>query len=246
VLGSGLGSFLDALEMPESLGFGEIPHWRPVHVAGHQGRLVVGLVRGRRVAAVAGRTHFYEGGEAVAATFAVRVLGLLGVKVLILTNASGGIDPELSVGTIVVIDDHLNLTGHNPLTRGHDERYGTRFVEMTDAYAPRLRAVADAASVALGPSIAHGVYAGVSGPSYETPAEIRALRALGADLVGMSTVHEAIVARQMGMEVLALSLVTNRAAGLAAGALHHGAVLEASARGGPQLAALLEEIIGRL
>lgn len=246
VLGSGLGGVADRVTGPRALGYEEIPHWPRTSVAGHAGRVVAGRLRGREVLVLAGRVHLYEGGGPAVVTFAVRVLGLLGVRVLILTSAAGGLQPALLPGALVVLDDHMNLTGLNPLSGPHDARLGARFPDMTEVYAARLRTLADQAAVAAGISLAHGIYAGVLGPSYETPAEIRALRTLGADLVGMSTVHEAIAARQMGMDVLGVSCVTNLAAGLGGSPLAHDDVLDGGVRGGPQLAALLEEIIGRL
>jgi purine-nucleoside phosphorylase len=245
VLGSGLGALVRRLESPHDIAGQDIPHWPPATVPGHAGRLVIGEVRGKAVAVVAGRTHLYEGRGVAAATFAVRVLGAIGVTTLILTSASGGIDDGLPPGTIVVVDDHLNLTGINPLV-GADPQFGPRFVDMTNAYSHRLRAIADASAAAAGVSIAHAVYAGVLGPSYETPAEVKGLGRIGAGVVGMSIVHETIVARQMQMEVLGLSLVTNRAAGVTGEALEHQDVLAAAERSGPRITRLLEEIVGRL
>jgi purine-nucleoside phosphorylase len=246
ILGSGLGAFADALADQTSIPYDQIPHWPGVGVAGHEGRLVLGRVNGRRVAVLAGRTHAYEGHDPLAVTFGVRVLGLLGVTVLILTNAAGGIRTGLAPGTLMIVDDHLNLTGANPLVGPNDERFGPRFPDMTEVYSRRLRDIADEAARAAGTPLLHGIYAGVLGPSYETPAEIRYLASAGADVVGMSTVLEAIAARHMGLEVLGISCVSNAAAGLTPQPLAHDDVLETARRAGSHVAALLEAIVGRL
>jgi purine-nucleoside phosphorylase len=179
-------------------------------------------------------------------TFAVRVLGLLGVKTLVLTNAAGGINTGFAQGALMVIDDHLNLTGMNPLVGENEERFGSRFPDMTEVYSRRLRALADAAAASRGGSLPHGVYAALLGPSYETPAEIRYLRAIGADAVGMSTALEAIAARHMGLEVLGISCITNMAAGVLPQPLDHHEVMETARRVRGDFVALLEGIIGRL
>ena len=246
VLGSGLGDFAATLAEPVSLSYRQLPHWPPVRVAGHEGRLVVGTVQGRTVAALAGRSHAYEGHDLGTVTFAVRVLGCLGVKTLILTNAAGGINTAFAQGTLMVIDDHINLTGLNPLVGPNEDRFGPRFPDMTSVYASRLRAVADQVGATLEMQLPHGVYAALTGPSYETPAEIRYLRAIGADAVGMSTVPEAIAARHMGLEVLGISCITNMAAGILPGPLSHEEVLETTRRVRGRFMALLEGIIGRI
>jgi purine-nucleoside phosphorylase len=246
ILGSGLGEFAARVEDAVDLAYSAIPHWPRAAVVGHPGRLVVGRLARQTVAVLAGRAHYYEGVPLAQVTFPVRVLGQLGVSTLIVTNAAGGIDPTFEPGTLMVIDDHLNLMGTNPLIGPNDERFGPRFPDMTEAYSRRLRQVADEAAQALGLPIRHGVYAAVAGPSYETPAEIRALRALGADAVGMSTVPEVIVARHMGLEVLGLSCITNPAAGVRPRPLAHEEVLEVAARVGAQVGALLVGIIDRL
>jgi purine-nucleoside phosphorylase len=201
---------------------------------------------GRRVVVLAGRVHAYEGHDPLAVTFGVRVLGLLGAAVVVLTNASGGINGALAPGMLMIIDDHLNLTGMNPLVGPNDERFGARFPDMTEVYARRLRDIADDTARAAGTRLPHGVYAGVVGPSYETPAEIRGLAAIGADVVGMSTVLEAIAARHMGLEVLGVSCVSNRAAGLARRPLDHRDVLETARLAESRLASLLEGVVARL
>jgi len=246
VLGSGLGDFTSALRESVTIPYGEIPHWPASAVVGHAGNLVVGTLGGKRVAALSGRAHFYEGHPLQVATFATRVLGLLGMKQLILTNAAGGINLNFKPGTLMVIDDHINLMGTNPLVGPNDERFGTRFPDMTEAYSKRLRAIADHAASARGVPVAHGVYVAVHGPSYETPAEIRYLRTIGADAVGMSTVPETIVARHMGIDVLGISCITNPAAGVLPKPLVHDEVMEVARRVRAEFSALLEAIIERL
>ena len=245
VLGSGLGAFADRLSDAVSVPYADIPHWPPARVAGHAGVLVAGTCGGRRVLTLSGRAHFYEGHGLPAVTFPTRVLGRLGVKTLLLTNAAGGINTSFRPGTLMVIDDHLNLMGSNPLIGPNDDRFGVRFPDMTFVYAPRLRAIADQAAAAAGLALRHGVYAGLHGPSYETPAEIRFLRAIGADAVGMSTVPEAIVARHMGVEVLGLSCITNPAAGVLPEPLDHGEVMQVAERVSGEFMALLEAIVAR-
>ena len=246
VLGSGLGDFAEALTDAVTTPYAEIPHWPPSAVIGHAGKLVVGRMAGRRVAALAGRVHYYEGHDLRTVTFATRVLGRLGVRVLILTNAAGGINVSFGPGTLMAIDDHINLLGSNPLVGPNEDRFGVRFPDMTEVYSKQLRAAADAAAAARGIPLAHGVYVAVHGPSYETPAEIRYLRTIGADAVGMSTVPEAIVARHMGMEVLGISCITNPAAGVLPEPLHHDEVMEVARRVKGEFSALLEGTIERL
>jgi len=246
VLGSGLGAFAGRLENAVSIPYDGIPGWPPSRVVGHEGRLVVGNREGRTVAVLSGRAHFYEGHDLQTVVFGTRVLGVLGVRTLILTNAAGGINTGFAQGTLMVIDDHINLMGSNPLIGANDDRLGARFPDMSAVYSPRLRAIAGEVAAALQIPLAHGVYIAVHGPSYETPAEIRAFRALGADAVGMSTVPEAIVARHMGMEVMGLSCITNMAAGVLPAPLNHDEVMETTRRVGGQFIALLEGIIARI
>jgi purine-nucleoside phosphorylase len=246
VLGSGLGAFADRVADARQFAYSDIPHWPAAAVVGHAGRLVLGHVRGRGVAVLAGRAHFYEGHDLGTATFAIRVLGLLGVKVVILTNAAGGVNTSFAQGALMVIDDHLNLIGSNPLIGPNDDRFGPRFPDMSEVYSRRLRRLADAAAEAGGVPVAHGVYAALHGPSYETPAEIRYLRIIGADAVGMSTVPEAIVARHMALEVLGISCITNMAAGVLPQPLDHAEVLDTARRVAGNFMRLLEEIIDRL
>ena len=246
VLGSGLGDFADTLAEPVGFGYSELPHWPVATVVGHSGRLVVGSVAGRRVAALAGRAHLYEGHEAGAVAFPTRVMARLGVRHLILTNAAGGINTGFAEGALMVIDDHINLLGANPLTGPNDERFGPRFPDMTEVYSRRLRDLADEASRVTSVPVTHGVYVAVPGPSYETPAEIRFLRAIGADAVGMSTVPEAIAARHVGLEVLGLSCITNMAAGVLPRPLDHDEVLATTRRVRGSVIALLQGIVAQL
>lgn len=246
VLGSGLGDFADTLLDAIVAPYGELPHWPVSRVVGHTGRLVIGSVAGRCVAALAGRVHAYEGHDLATVVFPTRVMGRLGVRQVILTNAAGGINTSFAQGALMVIDDHINLLGTNPLAGPNDDRFGPRFPDMTEVYSRRLRAVADAAAGARGVAVTHGIYAAVHGPSYETPAEIRYLRAIGADAVGMSTVPEAIAARHMGLEVLGISCISNMAAGVLPHPLHHEEVLETTRRVRGPFISLLEGIIERL
>jgi purine-nucleoside phosphorylase len=246
VLGSGLGDFAGGLKNAVTIPYTEIPHWPASRVVGHAGQLVVGAVGLKAVAALAGRAHFYEGHDMGTVVFATRALGALGIKTLILTNAAGGINTGFGQGALMVIDDHINLMGTNPLVGPNDERFGPRFPDMSEAYSKRLRKLADEVSRAQGKPVAHGVYVAVHGPSYETPAEIRYMRTIGADAVGMSTVPEVIAARHMGIEVLGISCITNMAAGVLDQPLVHTEVMETAHRVRGQFIALLEGIIARL
>jgi purine-nucleoside phosphorylase len=270
VLGSGLGAFARQLQQPVAISYRDIPYFPPSSVPGHEGRLVAGLIRDTPVIVLQGRVHGYEGYSAEQLVFHVRTLGTLGIQALVLTNAAGGIRLDMHPGQFVLLSDHINLTGQNPAagsvqapTQVHTEptakwnrpensspayraTFGPLFFDMTQAYSRRLRELAHAAAAELGTTIAEGVYIGVSGPSYETPAEIRAFRTMGADLVGMSTVLETIAARQMGLEVLALSCVTNMAAGVEAAPLSHSEVMETGRAVESQLASLLSAIVPRI
>ena len=243
VLGSGLGGFASSLDRAASIPYSDIPHWPVSNVVGHEGRLLIGEAAGRPIAALSGRAHFYEGHDLRTVTFGTRVLGVLGVKTLILTNAAGGINSAFAPGDLMVIDDHINLLGSSPLTGPNDERFGVRFPDLTNVYSPRLRHLADEAAAALGLTLRHGVYAACHGPSYETPAEVRYLRTIGADAVGMSTVPEAIVARHMGIDVLGISCITNFAAGVLPQPLNHDEVLETAKRVRDTFIALLNGVI---
>ena len=246
ILGSGLGDFTQSLENSLSIPYADIPHWPASAVVGHAGKLVVGTIAGKRVLALSGRAHFYEGHSMLVVTFATRVIGLLAIRTLVLTNAAGGINLSFKPGTLMVIDDHINLMGTNPLVGSNDDRFGPRFPDMTEAYSKRLREIADQAAASRGVSIAHGIYVALHGPSYETPAEIRYLRTIGADAVGMSTVPETIVARHMGMEVLGISCITNPAAGVLPKPLVHDEVMEVARRVRGEFSTLLEAIIERV
>jgi len=246
VLGSGLGDFANSLGAAVTVPYGDLPRWPASKVIGHEGKLVVGTAAGRTIAALAGRSHLYEGHDVGTVTFAVRALGLLGVKTLILTNAAGGVNTSFSQGALMVIDDHINLMGANPLVGANDDQFGVRFPDMTEVYSSRLRAIADRAGKKINLLLPHGIYVAVLGPSYETPAEIRYLRTIGADAVGMSTVPEAIVARHMQMDVLGISCITNMAAGVLPQPLRHDEVMETARRVRGQFVALLEGIIGQL
>lgn len=243
ILGSGLGAFAERLGGATVIPYAEIPGFPQVRVAGHAGRLVVGQLAtadgGLPVAAMQGRVHAYEGWPAAEVAFPARVLCGLGVKALLVTNAAGGVDPTLAPGDLVRITDHLNLSGLNPLVGLNEDRLGPRFPDLSDAYDPRLGALLEEAAAAAGVALRRGVYAGMLGPSYETPAEIRMLRALGAGLVGMSTVHEVIAARHQGVPVAGLSVVTNPAAGLSAARLTHDEVQATADRARARLEAVL-------
>jgi purine-nucleoside phosphorylase len=246
ILGSGLGAFGESLEGGTTLPYTTIPHWPASRVIGHAGTLVAGTAKGRRILALSGRAHFYEGHDMSTVTFATRVLGRLGVKTLIVTNAAGGINMRFGQGALMLIDDHINLLGTNPLIGPNDERVGRRFPDMSQVYSKRLRALATETADAMGLPIEHGVYIAVTGPSYETPAEIRAFRALGADAVGMSTVPEAICARHMGIEVLGISCISNMAAGILDQPLTEEEVIETTSRVRHSFIALLEGVLERL
>ena len=252
VLGSGLGDFADQVQDAVAIPYADIPHFPQSTVEGHSGRMVIGTIGGVAVAVMQGRVHAYEGYSMDEVTFPTRVLGLLGVTTLIVTNAAGGIRPDFSAGSIIGISDHINLTGTNAAMGSNEPRFGVlpnsglRFFDMTTAYTPRLLTLAQQQAAAQGWTMQTGVYLAVLGPSYETPAEIRAFRVLGADLVGMSTVHEVIVARHMGMQVLGLSLVTNPAAGVTGEALNHLEVMEYGKQAAGRFSALLLALVPKM
>ena len=246
VLGSGLGAFADEMTEAVKISYGDIPHFSRSTAVGHAGQLVIGKVGVHPVATMQGRVHLYEGHSAAKAAFPMRIFGRMGVRAAILTNAAGGINLDYSQGALVAISDHINLMGENPLVGHEDERFGPRFIDMTEAYSKAYRKIALDAAVQLGIKMPEGVYAALLGPSYETPAEIRYLRAIGADLVGMSTVPEVIVARQMKIKVLAISCVTNMAAGVLDAPLNHEEVLETGRRVAGQFEALLQAVIPRI
>jgi purine-nucleoside phosphorylase len=246
VLGSGLNELAGRVEAARVVPYGQVPHFPVTRVAGHAGQVLCGNLARQAVIVFQGRFHYYEGHDLETVTFPVRVVQQLGVKVLILTAATGGIGRGLRPGGLMLLTDHLNLLGANPLRGPNDERLGTRFPDMSEVYSNRLRAIALEEGKTLGLDLATGVYACMSGPSYETPAEITMLRELGADVVGMSTVPEAIVARHSGMEVLAIALVSNVAAGMSDAPITHEEVLEAGKRAGPELANLIERVVARV
>ena len=246
VLGSGLGAFADEFSSATRIPYAEIPYFPRSTAIGHLGQLVVGKVGAIPVAGMQGRVHLYEGYSAKDVVFPIRVFVRMGVKAVILTNAAGGIKREFTQGRLVVISDHINLQGVNPLTGPNDERFGLRFHDMTNAYDKRFREMAVGEGNRLGIGIYEGVYAGLAGPSYETPAEIRYLRTIGADLVGMSTVPEVIAARHSGLRVLGISCVTNAAAGILDQPLNHVEVLETAERVKGQFISLLKAVIPRI
>lgn len=264
VLGSGLGAFADEVENKVIIPYEEIPHFQKSTVQGHAGQLVLGEVAGVSVAVQQGRFHFYEGYEIAQVIFPVRVFGVLDVKSLILTNAAGSVDTDFKQGTLMLIRDHINLMGVNPLRGANDERFGVRFPDMTEVYSLRYQDVAisvakemaiekaEADEMRTGKKqethriLRRGVYCGLSGPSYETPSEIRMLRLLGADAVGMSTVPEALAARHLGIKVLGISCITNLAAGISDETINHEEVMETGAKVANIFKELLKRIIPKL
>jgi purine-nucleoside phosphorylase len=246
VLGTGLGGFADAVEDAVEIAYGDLPGWPESTAVGHSGTLVLGAFRGAPVGVMQGRAHLYEGLTPAEVVFGVRVLGLLGIQTLVLTNAVGAISTELDPGQLVAIADHLNLQAQSPLVGPNDDSLGPRFPDMSDAYDPELRAAAHAAADRLGIDLPEVVFAAWLGPAFETPAEIRMLRTLGADTVGMSTVPEVLAARHMGIRCLALSCVTNMAAGVTPEPIDHERVLEVGARAAGTLTALLRELVSTL
>jgi purine-nucleoside phosphorylase len=246
VLGSGLGAFADELTSRTEIRYSDIPGWPPSTAVGHAGKLIVGKLGAQDVAVMAGRAHLYEGHAPSQVTHGVRVLQAIGVKSVIFTNAAGGINLSLQRGGLVLISDHINLQGSNPLVGPNDDSLGPRFPDMSDAYCCEYREVAKQVASDLGIQVSEGVYVAVMGPSYETPAEIRFMRTIGADVVGMSTVPEVIVANHMGMKVLAISCVTNMAAGVLPQKLSHQEVLEAGEMVRDTLVRYLKALLPRL
>jgi purine-nucleoside phosphorylase len=243
VLGSGLGAFASELQGATAISFADIPHFPQSTVPGHSGRLVLGTIANVPVAVMQGRVHAYEGYSSDEVTFPIRVLGRMGVAQVVLTNAAGGINPAFKQGQLVLLSDHINLTGRNPIAGANDDRFGPRFFDMSEAYSARLRTVAHDAARAMDFRLDEGVYLSVLGPSFETPAEIRAFATMGADLVGMSTVQETIAARHMGIEVLGISCVTNMASGIQKEPLSHEEVMETGRAVEAQLAELLTRVV---
>jgi purine nucleotide phosphorylase len=245
LLGSGWGKAMEAVQIDAQAPYGEFPGFLEPAVTGHQGRLVVGALSGRKLLCFRGRCHTYEGRSWREIVRPVRAFAAAGGRIVLLTNAAGGVRDDLRPGVLMILDDHINLTGDNPL-RGPVEDERRRFVDMSEAYDAELRRILDEAAETVGAPHAHGVYAAVSGPSYETPAEVRMLRTLGADAVGMSTVGEAIAARACGLRVAAVSCITNRAAGTGPGALTHADVLDELDRASRSLGKVVSEFVRRL
>lgn len=246
VLGSGLGAFADELTARVAIPYGDIPDWPASTAVGHPGQLVLGKLDELDLAVMAGRAHLYEGYSPAQVTFGVRVLRQLGVQSIVFTNAAGGINLALEQGGLVLISDHINLQGSNPLVGPNDDSAGPRFPDLSEAYSADYRALAHEVARALDIKLSEGVYAAMSGPSYETPAEIRFLRAIGADLVGMSTAGEVIVANYLGMRVLAISCVTNMAAGILPRKIDHAEVLETGRKVRGTLIRFLKALLPRL
>ena len=246
VLGSGLGGFAGDLTEATEIPYDEIPGFARATVEGHAGRLVIGKAGEVTVAAMQGRFHYYEGYSLPDVTFPIRVLKLLGVRTLVLTNAAGTLNIEYTPGSLMVISDHLNLLGDNPLRGENDERFGPRFPDLTSVYSRRLQDVVIDEANAMGLEVRRGIYAALSGPSYETPAEIHMIRTLGADVVGMSTVPEAIVARQMDMQVVGISCITNLAAGVSDQPIDHGQVMAIGERVRGSFTELLRRVVKKL
>lgn len=246
VLGSGLGAFAEDLTESITIPYREIPGFARATVEGHAGQLVIGKAGDVTVAAMQGRFHFYEGYSLEEVTFPIRVLKLLGVRTLVLTNAAGALNVEFAPGSLMVISDHLNLLGANPLTGPNEDRFGPRFPDLTSVYAPELQNIVIEEARAMGLKMRRGIYAALSGPSYETPAEIHMVRTLGADAVGMSTVPEAIVARHMEMQVIGISCITNLAAGVSNRPIDHSEVMATGERVRGQFTELLRRVVKRL
>ncbi|HEV8136927.1 MAG TPA: purine-nucleoside phosphorylase [Pyrinomonadaceae bacterium] len=246
ILGSGLGAFADDFENAVSIPYEDITGFPRSTAAGHAGRLVIGKIDQVPLMAMQGRVHFYEGYSLEQVTFPIRVFKLLGIKTLILTNASGGVNVQFSQGALMIISDHLNLLGDNPLRGPNDTRFGPRFPDMTAVYSPELQEIVIEEAKALNVEVRRGIYAALAGPSYETPAEIHLMRTLGADAVGMSTVPEAIVARHMDLEVLGISCITNMAAGISDEPINHDDVMATGDRVRETFTQLLRKVVGRI
>lgn len=246
VLGSGLGDYADSLESPTVIPFREIPGFATSSVSGHASNLVVGRKHGLAVVAMQGRVHAYEGNSVDRVVFPLRTMWQLGARTLVVTNAAGGVNRGYRPGDLMLISDHINLSGLNPLVGENDARFGDRFPDMSDAYTSRLRSRVKDAAARAGIALREGVYVGVMGPSYETPAEIRMFQTLGADAVGMSTVGEVIAARHLGMEIVGVSCITNLAAGLGHEALNHDEVKDTATRVKGQFVGLLDAILVEL
>lgn len=246
VLGSGLGVLADEIENPTVIPYQEIPGFTVSTVVGHKGQLVIGKLQGKQVVAMQGRFHYYEGHDLADVVFPIRIMKLLGVETLIVTNAAGGINESYRPGDLMLIKDHINLTGRNPLIGPNDDSLGTRFPDMSEAYSKRLRELAKSVAAEQSIQLQEGVYVGLLGPSYETPAEIRMLRILGGDAVGMSTVPEVIVAKHMQMEVLGISCISNMAAGILEQPLSHEEVMETTEKVKAEFLGLVQGVLAKL
>ncbi|NBI30396.1 purine-nucleoside phosphorylase [Chengkuizengella marina] len=246
ILGSGLGVLADQIESAIEIPYEEIPHFPVSTVEGHDGKLVIGLLEGKNVLMMKGRFHLYEGYTDEVVTFPIRVMKALGINTLVVTNAAGGVNTSFEPGNLMLIEDHINFTGKNPLIGPNDNELGARFPDMSEAYSKRLRAIAESVASNLQINIQQGVYIGLLGPSYETPAEIRMLRILGADAVGMSTVPEVIAAKHAGIEVLGISCISNMAAGILDQPLSHDEVMETTEKVKEQFLGLVKGILPKL
>ncbi|WP_400163859.1 purine-nucleoside phosphorylase [Brevibacillus sp. TJ4] len=246
VLGSGLGVLADEIENPTVIPYGEIPGFTASTVVGHKGQLVIGKLQGKQVVAMQGRFHFYEGHDLSDVVFPIRIMKFLGVETIIVTNAAGGINESYRPGDLMLIQDHINMTGRNPLIGPNDDTLGTRFPDMSEAYSKNLRELAKGVAAEQGIHLREGIYVGLLGPSYETPAEIRMLRMLGGDAVGMSTVPEVIVAKHMQLQVLGISCISNMAAGILEQPLSHEEVMETTEKVKAQFLALVQGILAKL
>lgn len=246
ILGSGLGVLADEIEDAAIISYSDIPHFTKSTVVGHKGQLVIGTLEGKQVIAMQGRFHYYEGHGLDAVVFPVRVMKALGVETIVVTNAAGGVNTDYQPGDLMLISDHINFTFRNPLIGPNDETMGVRFPDMSEAYSKRLRALAKEVASDLGITIREGVYCGFTGPSYETPAEIRMLRIIGGDAVGMSTVPEVIAARHIGLEVLGISCISNMAAGILEQPLNHEEVIETTEKVKAQFLQLVHGIIAKI
>ncbi|MBS4461166.1 purine-nucleoside phosphorylase [Aerococcaceae bacterium zg-B36] len=245
ILGSGLGELADEIESPIAIPYEEIPNFPVSTVAGHAGKLIYGTLEGKKVIALQGRFHYYEGYDLQTVTYPVRIFKELGVQTVVVTNAAGGVNEKFSPGDLMIITDHLNITGENPLIGANIEEHGPRFVDMTETYSKRGQQLLKEVAADINVNLQEGVYTWFTGPTYETPAEIRYARAIGGDAVGMSTVPEAIVAKHAGMEVIGISCITNLAAGMQV-SLNHEEVMEYSQKAKPQFKKLLRGLISRL
>jgi purine-nucleoside phosphorylase len=246
ILGSGLGRLAEELTQAVAIPYGEIPHFPVSTVTGHAGRLVIGSLGGTPLVALQGRFHLYEGYDAQQVVFPIRALARAGVRAFVITNAAGGVNKAFKAGDLMAIADHLNLTGQNPLAGPHDDRLGPRFPDMSEAYSVAFRGLAHEAAREVGLSLKEGVYCVLSGPSYETPAEVRMLASCGADAVGMSTIPEVVACRQMGVRVLGISLISNLAAGISKAPLTHTEVMETGERVAADFVKLIRAVVPKI